>query len=81
MVKFTASDDDGPLIGLGLSKDNIRLLRQGKPIVVDLEKDLHLPPGRILLFYGDTEASITKALLPYISEDTIVQGTETLRPT
>lgn len=80
MIKFTAQGQHGPLIGLGLSKDNIRLLREGRPIVVHLA-DLNLPPGEVMLFYGDTEASLAKALLPYISEDTVIHGTETLRPT
>lgn len=77
MVKFTAQGLTGPLIGLGVTKENIKRLREGQPIIVHLT-DLHLPPGEIMIFYGDTEQAITKAMLPFINEQTIVHGTETL---
>ena len=77
MVKFTAMGTDGPLIGIGLTKENLRRLRAGHPIYINLA-DLHLPPGRIMIFHGDTEQALTKTLLPFISEDTVVHGTETL---
>lgn len=77
MVKFTGERDGVPLIGLGLSRENLKRLKDGQPIVVHLA-DLNLPPGQILIFYGTTEAAMAKTLLPHIGEDTIVYGTETL---
>ena len=79
MIKFVANKDGpgGPMIGLGLSRDNVRLLKEGRPIVVELAP-LGLSPGKVMLFYGKTEAALAKALLPFISEETTVSGTETL---
>ena len=77
MVKFIAQGTEGLIIGLGITKENIARLRAGQPMSIDLA-DLHLPPGRILIFYGDTEQAIARTLLPYLGEDTIIHGTETL---
>lgn len=77
MVKFTAQGPNGPLIGFGLSRRNIELLKQGKPLIVDLA-EMGLPPGKIMIFYGNTEAAMAKEMLPFISEATRVYGTETL---
>ena len=79
MIQFVANKDGpgGPMLGLGLSRDNLRLLKEGRPIIVDLTT-IGLPPGKVMLFYGHTEAAMAKALLPFISEETTVSGTETL---
>ena len=51
MIKFVGDKDNpkGPIIGLGLSRDNVRLLKEGKPIVVELAP-LGLSPGKVMLF-------------------------------
>lgn len=77
MVKFTASTPDGLLVGLGITYENVIRLKQGKPIHIQLA-DLGLPQGELLIFYGKDEQAITKDLLPYIGEDTILHGTENL---
>ena len=77
MVKFTAKGSDGPLIGFGLSRRNIELLKQGKPIKINLA-DMGLPSGTIMIFYGKTEAAMAKEMLPFLDENTRVYGTETL---
>ena len=77
MVKFTAQGKTGPLLGLGLTRRNLELLKQGRPIVIDLAS-MGLPPGEIFIFYGKTEQALTRDILPYITEDTIVHGAETL---
>lgn len=53
MLKFKA----GPLIGLGLSRANINLLLEGKPIRIYL-KDIDptaAPDAQIALMFGETE--------------------------
>jgi hypothetical protein len=78
MVKFVASTNGKTLIGLGLSRMNLQKLKEGKPILVDLAS-LNLPyDAEVMIFYGKTEQTMAKDMLPYISEDTIVHGTETL---
>ena len=79
MIKFVANKDaaDGPLVGLGLSRNNIALLKEGRPIVVNLA-DLGLAPGKVMIFYGKTESAMAKTMRPFINEDTIVEGTAPL---
>ena len=77
MVKFAGTKDGVPFVGLGISRINTQKLKEGKPILVHLA-DLGLPPMEIFIFYGKTEAAMAKDMLPYIDEDTIVHGTETL---
>ena len=69
MIKFRA----GNLVGLGLSKMNIRKLKEGKPILVEgAELGIELD---IFVMYGNTEkemvADLHKAGL--IKDDTPVQ--------
>lgn len=73
MIKFKADSPTGPLIGLGLSAQNLRLLQEGKPIVINLA-DLGLPPGRVLIFYGETEASMAAEMAAFIGPKTILHG-------
>lgn len=61
MVKFLAESNQGKLIGLGLSRENLRLLEEGQPIPVYM-KDLGFPDGIILLFFGETEGAIAEGL-------------------
>lgn len=53
MLKLAITHADGSLYALGLSDRNIELLRQGKPIVVDLAE--LGGQGRVMLFAGATE--------------------------
>ena len=62
MIKFLGESPDGPVIGLGLSKRNVDLLQQGKPIEVNMA-DLH-KEGHIIIFYGDTEEQM-RTMLEY----------------
>lgn len=45
----------------GLSALNIERLMEGKPISIDL-KDLGLPTGRVMIFYGKTEEDMKREL-------------------
>ncbi len=53
MIKLRA----GEAILLGLSEGNLRLLKQGRPILIQGE-DVGLPGVRIAIMYGETEAAI-----------------------
>jgi len=63
MLKARAGD----LIVLGLSKQNIRNLKEGNPIYIN-----HPDFGKVFIFYGDTEAKMKKALAPLIDDETEV---------
>jgi len=74
MIKFRATSDDGPVLGLGLSRMNVALLTEGKPIVV-YGKDVGLPEvAKVLIFFGETERDLVAELRRHgaIDEDTIV---------
>jgi hypothetical protein len=64
MIKFRAKGDNGDIYGLGLSAKNVELLKQGKPIVIDMT-DIGVPGRTIMLFYGETEQDIVKELKGY----------------
>jgi len=66
MIKFTAgskqSGDSRLLIGLGLSAENLKRLKEDNPIVVKME-DLFVPlKADILIFYEETEELLEKKL-------------------
>jgi len=61
MIKFLGQRDGRPLLGLGLSERNVVQLKEGKPIVVELQP-LTGEDGQIVLLYGETEAAIVAAL-------------------
>lgn len=51
----------GDTLIFGLSALNIERLMEGKPISIDL-KDLGLPKGRVMIFYGKTEEDMKREL-------------------
>ena len=64
MIKFIAHDETTnlPIVGLGLSDGNLERLRQGKPIVIDLQKMNPLFKGNIIIFWGPTEQAMADYL-------------------
>lgn len=62
MIKFCAETDKGPLIGLGLSKQNLAQLYKGRPIHLPLDQ-FGIPGKSILLFSGETEEAMMKELI------------------
>ena len=61
VIKATAKSQYGLTLLLGLSKENVKRLQQGKPILVET----HLvggPPDAVVIFAGDTEESMTQQL-------------------
>jgi hypothetical protein len=72
MIKFTLRAADGtPVVGLGLSEENWRRLRGGKPIVVKL-RELLDSNIEILLIGGEDETAMTAQLAPFITPETVV---------
>ena len=64
MIKFRATKDDKPLFGFGLSEWNLERLREGKPILVNLE--VLGGEGHVLIFYGRTEGEMETEIKKYI---------------
>jgi len=67
MVKFNA----GKLIGFGLSEENIKLLKQGKPISIDL-KEMGIDK-KLMIFYGVTENHMKNMLNEFIGDKTEIK--------
>jgi hypothetical protein len=80
VIKFIAVGDNGrTAVGLGLSYENLRRLKDDQPIRVDLTKlGIVGPPHEVVIFAGETEASMTNQLARSgaIGPDTILHGTE-----
>ena len=62
MIKFKATAGDGrPIIGFGLSEENIKRLKNDEPIFVKLS-DLGMGNAVVVIFYGETEAKMAEYL-------------------
>lgn len=61
MIKARAQTPDGPLLIFGLSKQNIKRLKAGQPILASLA-DFGLE-GRFMILAGDIEESIMAELV------------------
>lgn len=82
MIKFLAKIETGNLIGIGLSERNMELLKEGKPIKIDLDEMVTPAVGiqhaelqdlkHIFIFYGTTEEQMAEDLKDVISEQTLV---------
>lgn len=62
MIKAKLNNGD---IILGLSRKNIALLQEGRPIKFNL-KDMGLEDRTVLIVFGETEESLYEAMLPLI---------------
>ena len=72
MIKAKAETKKGPLAIIGLSAGNIKNLQLGKPIRVNLA-ELGLS-GYVMIFAGETEASMARELAEFIDEKTEIHG-------
>ena len=72
MIKALAKTDKGDLIVLGLSRENIRRLKGGAPIDIDLS-EMGLS-GHIVIFAGETEQSMAEELAELIGPETKMSG-------
>lgn len=57
MIKAIGHKDGHPCMVFGLSEGNLEMLRQGKPIVINLAA-LGLSGGEVVICYGQTEQDI-----------------------
>jgi hypothetical protein len=76
MIKAKGEDEHGnPVLLFGLSGENLRWLRQGQPIRVDLAT-MGLT-GYAVIFYGKTEDAMVELLRKHgmLSEDLITHPT------
>lgn len=69
MIKFRK----GNLLGFGLSEENIKRLKEGKPILVNLD-EMGIPNCQLAIFYGETEATMVQSLAPFIDFKTRIIG-------
>lgn len=73
LIKFRAIGDNGKVaLGFGISEENVKRLKEGKPIYVDLA-ELGIN-GSLMIFYGKTEADLVATIKPYIGKDTSTHG-------
>jgi hypothetical protein len=71
MIKFTYEATPGIVsYGFGLSEENIKRLKQGQPIQVDLAQMGGI--GNVLIFYGKTEMDMARDLAEFIGSETEV---------
>lgn len=61
MIKFRAKGKNGDLYGFGLSARNIELLKNGKPIVIDM-MEVGIPGMTITIVYEETEEALVREL-------------------
>jgi hypothetical protein len=62
MIKYQGELDGKPLVGIGLSDENLRRLKEGAPIHINL-LEVNLPYNvTILLFAGPTEETMVERL-------------------
>lgn len=75
MIKFKAETDEKTifggktLLGLGLSKENVEMLKKGNPIHVNLN-EMGIKDVDMLIFYGETEEDMQRDLAEFIGPDT-----------
>ena len=72
MIKFVGGDADNPIIGFGLSFKNLKKLKQGSPIIINLE-DMGLV-GKVLIFAGSTEKEMQHQLKNFIDDKTKIHN-------
>lgn len=74
MIKFVAKDTK--LIGFGLSQANIKKLKQGLPILVDMKELGFETDHKIFIFYGKTEEDMLTDLKDhgFINDKTQLEG-------
>jgi len=80
MIKFTGDSEDGKrkVLGIGLSDGNLRLLREGKPIMIWGE-EMRLPFD-VLVFWGKTDEALAESVKAGVGPNTVVHDYLTSRP-
>ena len=70
MIKFKADN----LIGFGLSKANVKKLKKGQPISVNMD-EMGFPGVKVLIFYGETEEQMQRDMADLITPETKYSST------
>ncbi len=72
MIKFRTLDPNGkPLLGFGISGENVEKLKAGEPIFINLnEMGIN---ASMMIFYKETTGDLIEAIQPYIGKQTIVR--------
>jgi len=80
MIKFTGDSVDGKrkVLGIGLSDGNLRLLREGKPIMMWAE-EMGISHD-VVIFWGETDEALAKSVSDGIGPQTVVHDHLTKRP-
>ena len=73
MVKFSFESNDGTTcLGLGISRENVNRLIEGKPIRFDLRELKLTVDGAIMIYFGETERDLQQAVAEFIGPETEV---------
>lgn len=73
MVKFAfKGQDDRENLGLGITAENVKRMKDGQPIRIDLAALGLSVNGTVMLFYGETEQSLYDSLKEFIGPETDV---------
>jgi len=67
MIKFRA----GELLGFGISEENVKRLKAGQPIKINLA-EMGLS-GEMLIFYKPTDEELVESMKPYIGKETVIK--------
>ena len=72
MIKALGTTPNGPIIVFGLSAGNIKRLQDGQPIKVNM-REMGIDSD-LIIFAGDTEATMAAEMVDLIGPDTKVTG-------
>lgn len=73
MIKFKVdAKNNRKLIGLGITEENVKGLKEGKPIFINGE-EVDIPGIDIMVFYGKDEKAIQDSLQNFIGPHTDVR--------
>lgn len=58
MIAFTLQVNEGSILGLGITDENIENLKKGKPILKNIREYCPEALDKVLIMYGSTEFAI-----------------------
>lgn len=64
------------LLIFGISGENVKRLKEGQPILVDLEEMNLEGSERLLIFYAETEDDLVKKVTPFITKETKIHESQ-----
>ena len=69
MIKFMANGQDKNILGLAITEENVKRLKEGQPIIIN-GQEVGIDGLDILLMYGKDTRTIRHKLKDFIGEDT-----------